>query len=135
MNCVYCGGETQVINSRLQKRLNQVWRRRKCLACGAIFSTHESAVYATTWRVQNSDGTMTPFDPHTLFLSLYKSLGHRPNATTDASALTDTIIAQLRTKDTTGLIDASEIIATTRRTLDNFDKVASVHYVAFHSTT
>jgi len=74
MVCIYCSGDTQVINSRLQKRPNQVWRRRKCLECGATFTTHELAAYEGSWRVKSSSAGLQPFNKNKLFLSLYKSL-------------------------------------------------------------
>lgn len=32
---------TEVTNSRPTKEDSQIWRRRKCLHCGAVFTTHE----------------------------------------------------------------------------------------------
>lgn len=42
MECPYCH-EIQLIvtNSRSSKGKSQIWRRRKCLACKEIFTTHE----------------------------------------------------------------------------------------------
>jgi transcriptional regulator NrdR family protein len=135
MVCIYCGGNTQVINSRLQKRLNHVWRRRKCLECGAIVSTHEQTAYDAAWRVKTSKAKLIPFNRDKLFLSLYKSLEHRPSAMTDASALTDTIISKLQPKTVQGVLESSTIVETTQKTLNNFDKAAGVHYAAFHPST
>jgi transcriptional repressor NrdR len=42
MYCPYCyHPETDVTNSRVTKSNTQVWRRRKCLKCKSIFTTHE----------------------------------------------------------------------------------------------
>lgn len=42
MECPYCHSlQTEVTNSRPTLKETQVWRRRKCLKCGEIFTTHE----------------------------------------------------------------------------------------------
>jgi transcriptional repressor NrdR len=42
MNCPYCRKQvTAVTNSRATKEDSQIWRRRKCLNCNQIFTTHE----------------------------------------------------------------------------------------------
>ena len=132
MKCIYCGAETQVVNSRHQKRINQVWRRRKCLECAAVFSTHESAAYDAAWRVKTSSGALQPFNRNKLLVSLYKSLEHRPNALDDAEALTSTIMGKLLSLAQNGLLDHSDIAQTTQEALKRFDTPASVHYAAFH---
>jgi transcriptional regulator NrdR family protein len=132
MVCTYCGSKTEVVNSRHQKRLNQVWRRRHCLNCGAIFSTHEATSYEGSWRVQTATSGLQPFLRDKLLLSVHKSLEHRPDSTTDASAITATIVSQLGQLSDKGLITSKQIIKTVQETLDNFDKPAAVHYAAFH---
>src|SRR5438067_830874 len=109
MVCIYCSDETHVINSRPQKRLNQTWRRRKCLNCGAIFSTQEGADYSASWTVGVAADGVNPFNRDKLFLSLYNSLKHRPSALNDASALTDTVIQKLRSEVRNGSIRAQTI--------------------------
>jgi len=132
MVCIYCGGKTQVTNSRHQKQLNQVWRRRKCLQCQAMFSTHEMAAYDAAWRVQTANSALVPFNRYKLLISLYKSLEHRPTALEDATALTDTIIGMLLKSARNGLIEARIITTAAAEVLQRFDTAAAVHYQAFH---
>jgi len=132
MVCIYCGGETQVINSRHQKRLNQVWRRRKCLECLAVYSTHEVASYGDAWRVKTENGSLVPFLPNKLLLSLHKSLEHRKHSIEDATALTATVIGLLHRQTPQGLLEPENITLTAYEVLKNFDKAAAVHYAAFH---
>jgi transcriptional repressor NrdR len=132
MVCIQCGSDTKVTNSRPQKRQNKVWRRRECLQCGAIFTTEESAAYQAAWAVKNTKGRLTPFQRDKLWLSLHKSLGHRPTAIQDAGALTDTVIRKLATQITAGLIERTQIVATVQVVLNRFDKAASTYYAAFH---
>lgn len=132
MVCIYCGHDTQVTNSRPQKRLNQVWRRRHCPNCSATFSTEERTVYDEVWRVKTETGALAPFRQNKLLLSLYKSLEHRTHALEDATALVNTIIGLLRTQTEHGLLEATNISITASEVLNNFDKAAAVHYQAFH---
>ena len=135
MVCVHCGQETKVVNSRLQSRLNQVWRRRKCLACGAIFTTEEKIDYASSWVVRSRSGKLSPFSRDKLLVSLFRSLGHRKNALNSAAGLTDTIMNKLMPLVQKGALDSSQIAQTAQVALNRFDKAASVHYQAFHASS
>ncbi len=132
MVCVHCGGKTSVSNSRLQKRLNQVWRRRQCRACRAIFSTEETVEYGAVWRVKEGSGALEPFSRDKLFLSLYRSCQHRSSALSDAGGLADTVIAKVATQAKDGVVGAQAIKQIVQVALNRFDKAASTHYQAFH---
>lgn len=42
MECPYCqSAQVIVSNSRSSKSNSQIWRRRKCLSCHEVFTTHE----------------------------------------------------------------------------------------------
>ena len=133
MVCIQCGQKTQVINSRHQARTNQVWRRRRCLTCQAIFTTLESAAYDAAWLVKGYTGSHIPFSRDKLFLSLYHSCQHRPTAISDAAALTDTVIRKLLAEVRASVLDVRSIAAAAQVALNRFDKAASVHYQAFHT--
>lgn len=131
MVCIHCRSDTQVINSRLQKKANQVWRRRKCGTCGAIFSSREVAQYELVWLVR-SNKALKPFSRDKLLLSIYSSCQHRPSALSDASALTETVMNKLLFTATNGVLEAFSIVHIVQVALNRFDKAASVHYQAFH---
>lgn len=134
MVCINCGSETQVANSRHQKRSNQVWRRRKCPTCGTIFSTTELPAYSGSWRVLGNNGRMHPFSRDKLFVSLYGSLQHRRTAIHDADGLATTVINKLSPLARNGVIRSSDIVTVTQVALNRFDGVASVHYQAFNGS-
>lgn len=55
MKCVFCSkGETDVINSRKGKGEFEVWRRRKCLTCGEVFTTSETFSYDSLFVVKRN---------------------------------------------------------------------------------
>lgn len=133
MVCIYCGKDTHVINSRLQKRTNSVWRRRHCPYCGAVFTSLEHTAYERSIGVSITTSHIVPFDRDLLFLSLYEACRHRPKAVSDAAALTDTVIRKLIPRHIIdGTLKVDDIVRVTTGILRRFDKAAYVHYQAFH---
>lgn len=62
MICEHCGGDSAVINSRVETSTNVPWRRRRCLSCGRAWSTVELATTAA-WmerRLCLEDGCRAP---------------------------------------------------------------------------
>ena len=141
MVCIYCGKETHVINSRLQRRSNQIWRRRKCHECKSIFTSLEGADLALSVSFRRSQNTnikgttatsLEPFRRDILFLSILESCKHRKTAVEDATALTGTILSRLRPLMTGAVIDRIDLDTITLPILERFDRAAAVHYAAFH---
>jgi len=132
MVCLYCSGETQVVNSRPQKRTNQVWRRRKCSRCHAIFTTNELVDTSQALSLRRKTH-LEPFSRDTLLLSIYDSLRHRPTATTDATGLTSTVLTLVFPLATQAVLERDVLVEVTGQVLARFDKVASTHYQAFHT--
>lgn len=131
MVCIYCGNSTQVTNSRLQKRSNQVWRRRRCQTCKSTFTTRESADLSTSLAVTYSATDIRPFSRDTLLMSIYDCCRHRPSAIDDATHLTQTIISCF-IKQNNGTISRSAIVETCIDTLKRFDSTAATIYSAYH---
>lgn len=132
MVCIYCQSETNVSNSRHQKRRNTVWRRRNCRECQAVFTTIETPEDSGALSVAAINGHAEGFIREKLFLSLYKSLQHRPSMLNDTIGLTDTIVAQIYARAENGSITPEHISQLCITTLEHFDEAAAVHYKAFH---
>ncbi len=133
MVCIYCGSETQVINSRPQKRVNQIWRRRKCQQCSNIMTSHEVFDLSASVLVEYNNKTLQPFHRDLLFVSIYESCKHRPNTLVEVSSLTQTIVAELlqgRLRDSK--VTRSAIIETAAKVLQRFDASAAAIYQAYH---
>jgi transcriptional repressor NrdR len=131
MVCIYCGGKTQVINSRLQKRNNQVWRRRKCLVCGQTFTTHEQIELESTLSVDIGEKTV-PFLPDLLLKELLASLKDRKDVYTASREVMATIVRKLLTLPGSPLFKPAEISRVTADVLKRFDKQAYLRYIAEH---
>jgi transcriptional regulator NrdR family protein len=134
MVCIYCGGTTNVINTRLQRKLNRKWRRRRCQTCHQIFTTIENICENNSLMVDKGfiNSQLEPFSRDNLFISLYKSCGHRITALNDAGMITNTVISKLilRVENsciTQELIEQYSLIA-----LKRFDPVAATFYKAYY---
>jgi transcriptional regulator NrdR family protein len=128
MVCVYCGNETKVTNSRLQKRNNQVWRRRECLVCHAVFTTHEALDYSTTLLIDDN-GVSKPFLADLLYSDILETIKHGNDAYTTARELTSTVISKLLKNEE---ITPKTISKTTAEVLKRFDRRAYLRYLADH---
>lgn len=133
MVCVYCGSDTEVTNSRIQKRSNQVWRRRQCKACRAIFTTHEAIDLSTTLLVA-SGGSATPFLPDKLYTELLLALQDHKAPYVAAREVTTTIINALVKLPDKPLYQTQQISQETAKVLKRFDRRAYLRYVAEHSS-
>ncbi len=134
MVCTYCGGKTQVVNSRHQIKSNQVWRRRQCLDCTALFTSEEKVAYALAWVVYTG-GSFEPFSRDKLLLSLHESCEHRENALSDAQGLTETVINKLPAHimhDNPGTLFNDDIARIAHVALNRFDQAAAVRYYSLH---
>ena len=131
MVCIYCSNETKVINSRPQKRLNRVWRRRTCVNCGTTFTSIEAVDLSGNVTVKNNKA-LEPFQRDKLLLSIYDSLKHRKSALSDATGLTDTVISALYPLMQNAVIQKLDIVQAATKTLRRFDKAAATYYQAFH---
>jgi transcriptional repressor NrdR len=131
MQCVYCGHETKVTNSRQQKRNNQVWRRRKCVVCKAVFTTHEAVDLPSALLVQ-SGTSAKPFLPDLLFTEVLLALQDRKNCYIDAREATNTVINQLLKMPGKPLFTPQQISQAASRVLGRLDKRAQLRFIAEH---
>jgi transcriptional repressor NrdR len=131
MVCVYCGGETKVTNSRLQKRSNQVWRRRQCVMCAAVFTTHEVLELESTLSV-NKKGQLEPFWPDLLLKELHNALHDRKDVYVASREVLATIIQDLLKQPQKPVFKPTDISKTAAEVLKRFDRSAYLHYLADH---
>lgn len=131
MQCLYCKSDTRVGNSRLQRRNNQVWRRRVCKRCGAVFTTHEAIDLSSTLLVVVS-GVPRPFVVDMLYTELLLAMSHRQNAYLDAREATNTVIKRLLELPGKPLYSTSQISLITAEVLKKLDKRAYLRFAAEH---
>ena len=133
MVCIYCGHETSVINSRLQKRNNQVWRRRKCSFCKAVFTTNEAVDLPNALLVQTA-GHSEPFLPDIIYTELLLAVQDRKDRYVAAREITNSVIKQLLKLPDSPLFTPKQISQEISKVLGRFDKRAALRYRAEHSS-
>jgi len=131
MVCTYCGQPTKVTNSRLQKRNNQVWRRRQCTKCHSVFTTHEAVDLKTTVSV-DKNGQTEPFLPDLLYTEVLLALQDRKDCYTASRELTDTIIRQLLVQLESPVLTPVQISKVAVEVLRRFNKRAALRYTVEH---
>lgn len=131
MVCIYCGGKTKVINSRSQRRNNQIWRRRECLACHSVFTTHESTELESSLSVIKN-GADTPFLPDLLLWEIMTALGHRKDVYTASREVLGTIVHNLLALPQKPRFQPADISKAASEVLKRFDRRAYLRYQAEH---
>lgn len=133
MVCIYCGSETRVTNSRLQKRSNQVWRRRKCTACGAIFTSHE-AIDLTSSLIVDYGASTQPLITDKLFTEVLLALQDQKNCYVTAREITSTVILDLLKLREKPVYKSHTISQVTAKVLKRFNKQAWLRYISEHKS-
>jgi len=131
MVCIYCGNQTKVINSRLQKRNNQVWRRRQCLVCQTVFTTHEAIELESVLSV-SQNGQFSPFMPDLLLKELNQALQDRKDVYTASREVLGTVVTRLLALPQKPVFEPHDISKTASNVLKRFDRRAHLRYVADH---
>ena len=131
MVCPYCDGETKVVNSRRQARNNQVWRRRQCLACQAVFTTHEQIELESALLVEKN-GRSEPFLPDLLLNELMLALRHRQDVYTASREVMATIVRRLLALPQKPVFKPGDISSVASEVLKRFDRRAYLRYSADH---
>jgi len=131
MICPYCKNSTKVTNSRSRAKATQIWRRRTCKNCNQSWTTQEVIDLSTTHRVVGVNNHLEPFSRDKLFLSIKDACAHRISALSDATALTDTVLAQVLLQNSAHLTK-STISDITAIVITRFDKTAGAVYQAKH---
>lgn len=117
----------EVVNSRHQKRNNQVWRRRQCLKCNAVFTSHEALDLSKALMV----GTR-PFLLDLLFTEVLLALQDRKDAYVAAREVTSTVISQLLKLPGLPKIETKQISQATGKVLKRLDRRAWLRYMSEH---
>lgn len=96
MLCPNCLSDQIVVtNSRATNREMQTWRRRKCLKCGFLFTTHEKIDFSHITVIKR-DGKRVKFVEGTLFSGIYRALvggkiANKGYSRTNAQTMTEKI--------------------------------------------
>lgn len=133
MICVKCHqGPTSVTNSRPHKKQASVWRRRRCVGCGFVFTTHEAPLADELLEIVYSDGTAARFSLPRLSINLHRFLTHHEEKAADeAYWLSETIYQALIKRGNSGqALPVHELLRAVHKVLERFDALAGLQYAA-----
>ncbi len=129
MKCPYCSGsESRVLDSRSVDE--GVRRRRKCLACGARFTTYERA-QSQNILVVKKDGRREEFSRDKLSCGIRKACEKRPLPTGAIDKLIDNIEAELYHLGQAE-ISSSIIGDLAMRELEKLDHIAYIRFASVY---
>jgi len=129
MKCPYCGGlESRVIDSRGLDEV--IRRRRKCLACGARFTTYERIQLHNIFVIKK-DGRHEEFNRAKLSLGIRKACEKRPLATGAIDKLIDNIEAELYKGGKTEVL-SSHIGDLVMEGLKKLDHIAYIRFASVY---
>lgn len=132
MVCVYCGSDTEVVNSRPKKLDNAVWRRRLCVKCSAVLTTFEKYDLRTAFMVKKRSGALQSFQRDKLLISIARSIDHKNNSSQAASSLAENVLRNLlKNKPVDKIITSSDISNVTSLALKRYDPSSSIKYLSF----
>lgn len=102
--------------------------------CAQIWTTTEILDLSTTHRVVGLKNYLEPFSRDKLFISIKDACAHRKTSLSDATAITDTVLARILLLNKAE-ITKSEIVSIAKPIISRFDKTAGEVYAAMTSGT
>jgi len=129
MKCPYCGGlESRVIDSRGLDEV--IRRRRKCLACGARFTTYERIQLHSIFVIKK-DGRREEFDRAKLSSGIRKACEKRSLPTGAIDKLIDNIEAELYNEGKTE-VPSSHVGDLVMEGLKKLDHIAYIRFASVY---
>lgn len=130
MRCPKCGGgDTRVIDSRMQDVTNAIKRRRECRSCGYRFTTFERC--EDPIEVMKSDGSYQAFDRNKLLVGLMRATSKRDIDLATLNGLIDDIERELRSRTLTA-VTSHELGDMVLKRLEKIDKVAYIRFASVY---
>ena len=132
MKCPVCGVDNDcVLDSRLTIEGDAIRRRRKCLECGARYTTHER-IELTLPRVIKRDGRREDFDRAKIERGLHSACQKRKIPSKDLTALVDRIVHDLEHMSVPE-VHSEAIGELIMKYLRDLDTVAYVRFASVYS--
>lgn len=129
MHCPSCGGDTKVLDTRLNDSTNSVKRRRECLNCGKRFTTYER-VEDVPLVVRKKSGRTELFDRGKVLNGMVKACEKRPISVHKLEALTEEIEKEL--KNNYSEVTTTVIGETILKKLLDLDQVAYIRFASVY---
>ncbi len=125
MKCIYCGSETQVLDSRDSE--SAIRRRRECMKCSKRFTTYERT--ETDVFVIKKDGRREKYDREKLKSGITKACEKRPVGHEQIEKLIDAIENEIREEKE---VKSAKIGRIVMKKLKSVDKVAYIRFASVY---
>lgn len=129
MHCPNCGGETKVLDTRMNESTNAVKRRRECIICGKRFTTYERIENAPL-IVRKKNGRTELFDRTKVLKGLVKACEKRPVTVHELEGVADDIEKELKNKYSE--VNTTVIGETILKKLLTIDQVAYIRFASVY---
>lgn len=131
MKCPYCEcQDTRVIDSRESSGMDEVRRRRQCVACQKRFTTYERWERPEL-RVRKRDGRIEDYDRDKLEMGILRACEKRPVARDTITRVLDSIEENLRQLDEVE-VPSTEIGSLVLENLKQLDEVAYLRFASVY---
>jgi transcriptional regulator NrdR family protein len=124
--------DTKVINSRVSKKSPLVWRRRKDVVTGQVFTTYERPSLADNTSIRLPNGRTDTFNLGRLILSIAQAFTHNRHAAQYDSLWLAQTIEDILSTNIDSPLTPHAIALQTHLTLKHFDELAAMQYAARH---
>lgn len=139
MKCPFCDSDQLIVtNSRPTNGEMEIWRRRKCLHCGGLLTTHEKIDLSYIVVIKRS-GKRVKYNRAKLFSSIYQAVSgtkkmDRGTAGDISEKLLQNVeknILSLKTKE----LSSEDIFKITVKVLNDTFPDSCLRYIAYFSKT
>ncbi len=139
MKCPFCDSDQLIVtNSRPTNNEMEIWRRRKCLHCGGLLTTHEKIDLSYIVVIKRS-GKRVKYNRAKLFSSIYQAVfGTKKMDRGTAGDISEKLlqnveknILSLKTKE----LSSEDIFKITVKVLNDTFPDSCLRYIAYFSKT
>ena len=139
MKCPFCDSDQLIVtNSRPTKNEMEIWRRRKCLHCGGLLTTHEKIDLSYITIVKRS-GKRVKYNRAKLYSGIYQAVAATKKIDRGTAGDISEKIMQLIEKEIVGLklkeMSSERIFEVTTKVLKRDYPDSCLRYIAYFSKT
>lgn len=137
MKCPFCDSDQLIVtNSRPTKGEMVIWRRRKCLHCGGLLTTHEKIDLSYIVVIKRS-GKRVKFNRAKLYSGIYQAVSATKKIDRGTAGDISEKLTQLIEKEIVGLrvkeLSSEEIFNISTNVLKNDYPDSCLRYIAYFS--
>jgi transcriptional repressor NrdR len=139
MKCPFCASDQLIVtNSRPTNNELEIWRRRKCLRCGGLLTTHEKIDLSFITVIKRS-GKRVKYNRAKLYSGIYQAIAATKKLDRGTAGDISEKIMQIIEKEIIGQksreMTSENIFKITANILKNYYPDSCLRYIAYFSKT